>query len=83
VLHILTHQSFDIVKLLLDEIEDVSTDGMGLPDSYCTTTGSAIFAHGLRQMRRLLLLTMMSRKSTAFPPIGRQCLRILGEAVTC
>jgi hypothetical protein len=30
VLHILTHQSFIIVKLLLDEIEDVSTDGMGV-----------------------------------------------------
>jgi hypothetical protein len=30
VLHILTHQPFDIVDLLLAEIEDVITDGMGL-----------------------------------------------------
>jgi hypothetical protein len=30
VLHILTHQSFDIVDLLLAEIEDVITDGMGV-----------------------------------------------------
>jgi hypothetical protein len=28
VLHILTHQPFDVVDLLLDEIEDVITDGM-------------------------------------------------------
>jgi hypothetical protein len=30
VLHILTHQSFDIVDLLLAEIEDVITDGIGV-----------------------------------------------------
>jgi hypothetical protein len=30
VLHILTHQPFDIVDLLLTEIEDVITDGMGV-----------------------------------------------------
>jgi hypothetical protein len=30
VLHILTHQSFDIIDLLLAEIEDVITDGMGV-----------------------------------------------------
>jgi hypothetical protein len=30
VLRILTHQSFDIVDLLLAEIEDVITDGMGV-----------------------------------------------------
>jgi hypothetical protein len=30
VLHILTHQPFDIVDLLLAEIEDVITDGMGV-----------------------------------------------------
>jgi hypothetical protein len=29
VLHIFTHQPFDIVGLLLAEIEDVITDGMG------------------------------------------------------
>jgi hypothetical protein len=29
VLHILTHQPFDIIDLLLAEIEDVITDGMG------------------------------------------------------
>jgi hypothetical protein len=28
VLHILTHQPFDIIDLLLAEIEDVITDGM-------------------------------------------------------
>jgi hypothetical protein len=59
VLHILTHQSFDIIDLLLAEIEVVITNGMGLPDSYRTATGSTIFAHGLRQMRGLPLLTMM------------------------
>jgi hypothetical protein len=30
VLHILTHQPFDIIDLLLAEIEDVITDGMGV-----------------------------------------------------
>jgi hypothetical protein len=30
VLHILTHQSFDIIDLLLAEIDDVITDGMGV-----------------------------------------------------
>jgi hypothetical protein len=59
VLHILTHQPFDIVDLLLAEIEDVITYGWGLPDSYRTTTRSAIFAHEMRQMRGLPLLTTM------------------------
>jgi hypothetical protein len=30
VLHILTHQPFNVVDLLLAEIEDVITDGMGV-----------------------------------------------------
>jgi hypothetical protein len=30
VLHILTHQPFDIIDLLLAKIEDVITDGMGV-----------------------------------------------------
>jgi hypothetical protein len=59
VLHILTHQPFDIIDLLLAKIEDVITDGMGVLDSYLMATGSAIFVHGLCQMRGLLLPTMM------------------------
>jgi hypothetical protein len=58
VLHILTHQSFNIVDLLLAEIEDVITDGMGVARQLLMATGSAIFVHGLRQMGELLLLIM-------------------------
>jgi hypothetical protein len=59
VLHILTHQPFDIIDLLLPEIEDVITHGMGVARQLPYATGSAIFVHRLRQMRGWLLLTMM------------------------
>ena len=41
-LHIPTHEPFDIVAFILAEIEDVITDGMVLCVSFRMLTGSAI-----------------------------------------
>ena len=43
-LHILTHEPFDIVDFILAEIEIMITDGMGVVRSSLMHTGSAIFA---------------------------------------
>jgi hypothetical protein len=44
--------------------------GWGLPDSYRTTTGLAIFVHGLCQRRALHLLTNNAENVQHFPTYG-------------
>ena len=43
-LHILTHEPFDIVDFILAEIEDVITDGMGVVRQFLMRTGSVTYA---------------------------------------
>ena len=59
VLHILTHQPFDIVDFILAEIEDMITDGMGVGRRWYLVTRSAISVYAWRLRVMMLLIHTM------------------------